>query len=185
MTYKVMPVLLLALVASRPAAAGMPSPAGGAVQRATGLTVAYLGASAANADICRVRRGADDTADFYFGIWATAWPGADAAYPALKQVLSGAPGTTARFDTRAAPGLTWHETLRNEGRETLNLLGRTWDTVKVAHEREGFDGNSYHSVITSWRDTASGMTIYQNYQHISGHPEPGGQWEPTAISTAP
>ncbi len=26
------------------------------------------------------------------------------------------------------------------------------------------------------------MTVYQNYQHIAGHPEPGGAWDPRSIS---
>lgn len=177
---------LLAL-AAQPALAqswGPACPAGGAVQRSNGVTMAYLGASAANPDICRLRRGADEPADYYFGIWATAWPGADDAYAALKQVLPGPAGATVRFDVRAAPGLQWHETLRNDGRETLNVLGRLWDTMKVSHEREGFEGNTYHSIITVWRDVATGMAVYQNYQHISGHPEPGGAWDPVAVTTA-
>ena len=152
------------------------SPGLGIVQRVVGSPVIYLGPEAGQPEACQiVRDGVEGL--FWFGSWKTDWPGADAARAALRQVYAGAPGTAVRFDTVAAPGYSWHETIRNDGFEDLNIAGRVHRTMKVAHEREGFDGNSYHSVITSWKDVATGMTIYQNYQHIAGHPEPGAAWD--------
>jgi hypothetical protein len=33
-----------------------------------------------------LRRGMDE-GEHYFGLWRTTWPGAEGAYPALRQVL--------------------------------------------------------------------------------------------------
>ena len=151
----------------------------GAVQRTTGLQVEYLGADPSNPELCLSRRGGKPFVG-WFGVWATEWPGAEDARGALRTVLYGPPGTVARFDTNAGPGFHWHETYRNEGVEDIPLLGRQYRTQRIAHEREGFDGNTYHSVVTQWREIDSGMVVYQNYGHISGRPELV-QWDPARI----
>ncbi len=155
-------------------------PAPGVVERSQGPAVEYLGRDPSNPELCLLRRGSDE-GGFYFGTWKRDWPGAEDAYRALKQIYAGPPGTVVRFDTVAAPGFQWHETLRNDGLENLRVLDGTYRTMKVTHEREGFGGNTYHSIITQWKDVATGMGIYQNYIHIAGHPEPGTSWDPTAI----
>lgn len=152
----------------------------GVVQPNIGPAAVYLGADPADPEACRMMRGGAEKR-FWFGVWDTEWPGADAARIALRQVFAGPPGTVARFDTIAAPGYAWHETLRHDGFEDLRVLGTVFHTMKVSHEREGFDGNTYHSIITSWRDIETGMTVYRNYIHIGGHPEPGG-WDPVSIA---
>ncbi len=156
-------------------------PAIGVVDRSVGPTVVYLRANPANPELCRIKRG-NDVEEFYFGTWNIKWPGAEAANQALKQVYAGPPGTSVTFDVSAGPGLQWHDTIRNGGNEDLSLLGQVFHTMRVVHEREGFGGNSYHSIITSWKDVETGMSIYQNYQHISGHPEPGTSWDPVSIT---
>lgn len=156
-------------------------PALGVVDRSVGPTTIYLGTDPATPEVCRIKRGSA-VEEFYFGSWNVIWPGAEAAHQALKQVYAGPSGTSATFDVSAGPGLQWHDTIRNGGTEDLRLLGQVFHTMRVVHEREGFDGNSYHSIITSWKDVATGMSVYQNYQHISGHPEPGTSWDPVSIT---
>lgn len=68
-----------------------------------------------------MRRG-NGTEGFYFGSWNKAWPGAEAARQALRQVYAGPPGTSVTFDVSAGPGLQWHDTLRNGGPEALRVL---------------------------------------------------------------
>lgn len=160
------------------------TPPGGSVQHGNGSLVEYLGADPANPELCLSRRGGKPFAG-WFGTWAAEWPGSDAAHPALRTVIAGPPGTIASFDTDAGPGLRWHETLINEGLEDIKLLGQVYRTQRLAHEREGFDGNTYHSVVTQWREVASGMVVYQNYRHLAGRPEPGTQWDPLRITEPP
>ena len=156
-------------------------PAFGVVDRSVGATAVYLGANPADPELCRMKRG-NSVEEFYFGTWNKVWPGAEAAHQALKQIYAGPPGTSVTFDVSAGPGLQWHDTIRNGGVEDLNVLGQVFRTMRVVHEREGFDGNSYHSIITQWKDVTTGMGIYQNYQHIAGHPEPGTSWDPVSIT---
>ena len=52
--------------------------------------------------------------------------------------------------------------------EPVTVEGRTYDAVKLAHEREGIEGNTYHSVITSWRDVATGINLKVVERQISG-----------------
>ncbi len=172
------------ILTATPALAEAPPPcpaAGGIVERSVGPATVYLGSDPADPALCRIRRGTD-TGTFWFGAWNTAWPGADAARAGFASIWNGPTGATAKFDVSAGPGLQWHETLRNEGPETLRVLDHSYRTIRYSHEREGFDGNTYHSIITQWRDIETGLSIYQNYQHISGHPEPGGSWDPVAIT---
>ncbi len=174
--------VMLGLMPAMAAAAPPPCPpAFGVVARSVGPAAIYLGADPADPELCRMKRG-NDVAEFYFGIWNKAWPGAEAARRAFRTIYAGPPGTSVTFDVSAGPGLQWHDTLRNGGMETLRVLGQSFPTMRVIHEREGFDGNSYHSIITQWKDLATGMAIYQNYQHISGHPEPGTSWDPVSVT---
>ena len=158
-------------------------PAGSRVEENIGITLVYLGTVPGHPDLCREQRG-QAVGDYYYGVWMTSWPGASEAKLALRRVIFGPPGTVARFDTIEGPSLKWHETLRNEGYEHLHVAGRYYNTMKIAHEREGFGGNLYHSIVTQWRDIRTGMTVYMNYQHISGWPE-ADAWSPTKITVGP
>ena len=174
--------IALALMAT-PALAEAPPPCPpnlGVVDRSVGPAAIYLGADPADPTLCRIRRGAE-TGLFYYGTWNKDWPGAEQAKRALASIWSGPAGATARFDVSAGPGLQWHETLRNDGPEDLRVLDHTYRTIRYVHEREGFDGNTYHSIITQWKDVETGMSVYQTYQHIAGHPEPGGAWDARSI----
>ena len=174
--------LILAPIAAARAEAPPPCPTAiGIVDRSVGSTLIYLPADPARPEICRIVLRGGAVAEFIYGTWRTDWPGAEQALPAIRAVYAGGPGTTARFDTIAAPGYAWHETIRNDGFEDLNIAGARRRTMKVTHEREGFDGNTYHSIITQWKDVATNMTVYQNYIHIAGRPEPGVAWEALTV----
>ena len=154
----------------------------GVVDRDAGPALVYLPADPARPEACRLVGPGGVVGEFWFGSWKTDWPGADAAAVALRRAYAGGPGTVERFDTVAAPGYSWHETIRNDGFEDLNVAGAVRRTMKVSHVREGFDGNTYHSVITQWKEMATGMTVYQNYNHIAGAPVPGMTWNPVLIA---
>jgi hypothetical protein len=154
--------------------------AGSRVEQKGGPAFEYLGASTANPDLCRVRIG-PDTANAWFGIWLTDWPGADAAYPALKRLFAAQTGAIEAFDVRMGVGREYHDLMRNEGIEDISLLGHTYRAMKVSHYREGFNRNFYRSVSTVWKDMDSGMLIYGTYQHISGAPEIDDPIIPTRI----
>lgn len=158
-------------------------PAGSRVEQVGGPAFQYLGASPANPELCRIRIGSD-TVEAWQAIWLTAWPGADTARPLLKQVIEGRTGTVVGLDVRMMPGLQWHDLMRNEGIEDINLLGKTYHAVKISHYREGFDGNTYRSVSTVWKDIPTGMILYGTYNHIAGRPELDGTLTPTAIVSA-
>ena len=172
---------------TRPADGTLPRacPAPGAkVETKGGPAFEYNGASPANPDLCRMRVGGEEVEGWY-GIWLTAWPGAEQAQPALRQVMSGRTGATVGFDVVMGPGLAFHDLIRNEGVESIRLLGTTYQAMKLAHYREGFDGNIYRSVSTVWKDMATGMLVYGTYQHISGAPEIDDPLIPAAITPAP
>ena len=154
--------------------------AGSRVEQRGGPAFEYLGASHANPALCRMRVGGQ-VVEAWHAIWLLNWPGADAAYAALTRLIQGRTGDVEAFDVRMAPGLQWHDLIRNEGIEDIRLLGKTYRALKLAHYREGFDGNTYRSVSTAWKDLASGMVIYATYQHISGAPEIDDPLIPTAI----
>jgi len=158
--------------------------AGARIEQRGGPTIEYLGASPSNPDLCRMRVGADEVEGWY-AIWLTAWPGAEAAAPAMKRVIQGRTGEVAGFDVRMMPGSQWHDLIRNEGVEDINLLGTTHRAVKLSHYREGFDGNTYRSVSTVWKDIPTGMILYATYHHIAGRPELDGPLTPAAIVPAP
>ncbi len=153
---------------------------GTVVQRGVLPPIEYGGLAGADPALCLVRVAGAEFPMFY-GIWAEAWPGSAAANGALAHVIRGPTGTTVAFDTRMAPGAQWHDVLRNEGMEMLNVFGQVRATLKIAHYREGFEGNSYRSVTTGWKDMRSGAMIYVTYRHISGRPEAGTAWDATGL----
>ena len=61
------------------------------------------------------------------------------------------------------------------------LAGEIRRTMKVPHEREGYDGSTYHSIITRWKDVVTGMAICQTYNPIAGMPVAGTPWTPLTI----
>ena len=151
------------------------------VVRSRGGTLDYRGTVDGLADLCRVVR-ADGEGAFYFGVWRTDWPGAGQAYPALHTVIRGPKGARAEFVTRSIPGWQWKDSLVNEGRESLIINGRTYKTLKLAHEREGIEGNTYHSIFTDWRDVETGVTLKAIETQISGQSYgPDATWTATRV----
>ena len=118
-------------------------------------------------DLCRIKRLAD-AGEFYYGIWKTDWPGAGDAYPAIKTVILGGPNTRASFITRSIPGMQWTDTFINEGFEHMDVDGQPYTTLRIVHERNGIEGNTYHSLITTWRDVKTGVALQTYEQQISG-----------------
>ena len=157
--------------------------AGARVEVRGGPATEYLGASPSNPDLCRMRVGAEEV-EAWFGIWRTAWPGADQAGRAMKQVMAGRTGDVAGFDVRMAADYSFHDLLRNEGVESIRLLGTTYEAMKMSHYREGAEGNIYRSVITVWKDMPTGLVLFSTYQHIGGAPEVNSPRIPTAIVPA-
>lgn len=160
-----------------------PAP-GARVEQKGGPTFEYLGASPSTPDLCRMRVGKENV-EGWQGIWLTVWPGAGQARTALQQVIQGRTGDVVGFDVRTGPDTIYHDLIRNEGIEDIILLGAAYRALKVSHYREGFDGNTYRSVSTIWKDLPTGMLIYGTYQHISGVPEIDDPLLPTLISPAP
>ena len=158
--------------------------AGARVEQRGGPAFEYLGASEAKPDLCRMRVGGD-VIEGWYAIWLTDWPGVEQAIPALRRVIQGRTGTVAGFDVRIGPALQWHDLIRNEGVEDINLLGTVYHALKISHYREGFDGNTYRSVSTVWKDIPTGMILYATYHHIAGRPELDDPLIPTAIVPAP
>ncbi|MGI4945258.1 MAG: hypothetical protein ACRYHQ_32630 [Janthinobacterium lividum] len=156
--------------------------AGARVETKGGPTFEYLGTTD-TPDLCRMRIGGEEVQAWY-GIWLTSWPGADNAHPALKQVVSGRTGDVVGFDVRMGPGYAYHDLLRNEGIERVKILDATYQAMRLSHYREGFEGNTYRSVATAWKDMATGMILYSTYQHISGTPVIDDPLIPTAIVPA-
>ena len=162
-----------------------PCPAAGSrVEQKGGPAIEFLG-TGDNPDKCRMRVG-PDTYEAWFGIWGVAWAGGDFAHQALDRIRHSKTGDVVGFDTVAVPGqVEWHDLIRQDGVEELNVLGKIYTAIKLTHYREGFAGNSYRSVSTLWIDVATGLPVYGTYQHISGAPELDGALTPTAIVPAP
>jgi hypothetical protein len=154
--------------------------AGTVVQRGMLPAIEYRGAAPDDPALCLVRIGTTDL-PMYFGMWAREWPGSAAARDAIGRAIHGPTGKAIIFDTSMAPGLQWHDVIRNEGLEELNVFGQRRPTVKIAHYREGYGGNTYRSVTTGWKDLQSGAVIYVTYRHISGRPEAGTAWDATGL----
>ena len=164
-------LLIPMLVAAAPVQAAESFPACPAspvrVVHSAGEPTTYNGTYPGIPELCRLGSGGAQ-GYFYFGIWRMDWPGAGAAYPAMKTAINGPAGTPIAFVTRSYPGLQWTDTIINEGVEPLVINGQTYRTLKMAHEREGIEGNTYHSIITVWRDTQSGANIKVVENQISG-----------------
>ena len=156
---------------------------GARVDQKGGPTFVFGGNDPADPALC-VMTVDGQTVKGWYDIWLTDWPGAADSRLALQQVIRGSSGTVAGFDTHMASGLQWHDLIRNEGVEDLDLLGHAYHALKISHYREGFDGNNYRSVSTIWKDIPTGMLIYGTYQHISGRPEIDDPLLPTAITPA-
>ncbi len=152
----------------------------GRVEAAGQPATEYLGEVPGRPGLCRMRI-AGQGVEGWQAIWLTAWPGAAQAAPNLQAVIQGKTGTLTAFDVRMAPGLAFHDVIRNEGIEDIRLLGVTYHAVKFSHYREGFDGNTYRSVSTVWKDIPTGMIVYGTYNHIAGQPELDNALTPTAI----
>ncbi len=159
-----------------------PAP-GSRVEQKGGPTMEYLGAVPGQPDLCRMRVGGDLVQGWY-GIWLTDWPGYTEAYPALTRVMRGGTGAVEGFDVETGPDHAYHDLIRNEGVEHIKLLDKTYDAIKLAHYREGTNGNTYRSVSTIWKDVPTGLLIYGTYQHISGAPVVDDPLIPTAIVPA-
>lgn len=159
-----------------------PAP-GSRVEQKGGPTMEYLGAVPGKPDLCSMRVGGEAVQGWY-GIWLTDWPGAADAYPALTRAMRGGTGAVEGLDVDMGPGYAFHDLIRNEGIEHITLLGKTYDAIKLAHYREGANGNVYRSVSTIWKDLPTGLLIYGTYQHISGTPVTDDPLIPTAIIPA-
>ncbi|MEJ1977101.1 MAG: hypothetical protein WDN49_14280 [Acetobacteraceae bacterium] len=90
--------------------------AGGVVEQRGGPTMEYFGADPSDPDLCVMRVGGEMVKAWY-GIWVTAWPGAENARPALRQIFHGKTGDVTGFDTNMMVGLQFHDLIRNEGVE--------------------------------------------------------------------
>ena len=161
-----------------------PCPDGGSVTQIDGVVTSYHGSSPSNPALCRISIGGTDV-EAWYGIWLTTWPGADQAAAAMDKLIHGRTGQTEAFDVRMSPTFSFHDVLRNDGIETIRLVGRTFQALKISHYREGAEGNIYRSVTTGWKDMVSGMLLYVTYQHISGAPEVRVPVLPAAIAAAP
>ncbi len=183
-----LPVALCLAAGSPALAADITSPAACPstpirVIRSSGGMTDYTGIFAGIPELCRMSRP-DGDGYFYDGVWRSDWPGAGDAFPGLHAVLFGPTGTKATFTTQAGPGLQWVDTLTNEGPGTLVVDGQPHTVLQIAHERAGFDGNTYHSIITSWRDVQTGATLKTVEHQISGQSYgPSATW--TAVRVEP
>ena len=157
---------------------------GGVVEGRGTPAFVYRGAEANEPELCNLSVGGE-SAQAWFGIWLTSWPGADLGRSALRQVIAGKTGDVVGFDVVMSPRLSYHDLIRNEGVEQLQLLGYTYPALKISHYREGFNGNSYRSLSTVWKDFGTGMILYAAYQHISGQPVLDGPLDPTSITLPP
>ncbi len=160
------------------------APAGSRVEQKGGPAMAFGGADPSDPALCLMTVEGQQVRAWY-DIWLTDWPGANDGRLALRTVVAGPSGTVAGFDTRMAPGLQWHDLVRNEGVEDIYLLGHAYHALKISHYREGFDGNDYRSVSTVWKDIPTGMLLFGTYQHIAGRPEIDDPIIPTAIVPPP
>lgn len=153
------------------------------VARSVGGVVDYLGTVPGIPDLCRMNRP-DGPGDFYFGVWRSDWPGAGLAYPAIRATIAGGTGTRVSFVTRSVPGLQWTDSFINGGEEAMEIGGQRYTTLKLAHERDGIEGNTYHSIITGWRDVKTGIVLKVVEQQIAGQSYgPSTTW--TAMQVTP
>lgn len=68
--------------------------------------------------------------------------------------------------------------------ETMEVGGRSFVALRLAHEHKGIEGNTYHSIITTWRDVATGVALRTVEQQIAGQSYgPNTTW--TAVQVHP
>lgn len=159
--------------------------AGSRVEQKGGPAIEFLGTANNDPDLCHMRLGPDEL-DAWYGIWGINWPGAEVAHRAIERAFHGRTGDVVGFDTVGEANVAeWHDLIRNDGVEEISLLGKTYRAVKLAHYREGYNGNTYRSVATLWVDLLTGLPVYGTYQHIAGRPELDSPLIPTAIVPAP
>ena len=155
------------------------------VVRSRGGVTDYLGSVPGIADLCRMNR-ADGNGEFYMAIWRSDWPGAGLAYPVLRRVIHGQRGARESFVTRSWPDLQWTDSFTNEGIETVVVDGVSRPALRIAHEREGIEGNTYHSIITSWFDLATGANLRTHENQISGQSYgPNTTWQAVRLERLP
>lgn len=155
------------------------------VVRSAGGVTDYLGTEAGITELCRMPRP-DGLTEFYLGSLRSDWPGAGQAYPSIRAVLHGGTGTRASFVTRSVPGQQFTDTFIHEGPDPLPIGGVRYATFKLAHERERIEGNTYHSVITSCRDTATGIVLKVVARQIAGQScGPNTTWLATRVERLP
>ena len=100
--------------------------------------------------------------------------------------MHGPVGTRTSFVTRSIPGMQWTDSFVNEGVETVTVDGAARPSLRLAHEREGIEGNTYHSVITQWKDLATGMTLRTDERQIAGQSYgPATTWHAVRIEAVP
>jgi hypothetical protein len=93
---------------------------------------------------------------------------AEQATVAMDRLIYGCTGQIEAFDVQLSPAFPFRDVLRNDGVESIRLLGRTFKALKISHCRKGAEGNVYRSVTTGWKDLATGMLVYVTYPHIAG-----------------
>ena len=157
--------------------------AGSKVEAKGGPTFVFGGADPADPDLCLMTIDGEKVKAWY-DIWLTDWPGAAEGHKALHQVLYGPSGTVTGFDTRIISGRQYHDLVRNEGVEEIELLGKVYHALKISHYREGFDGNNYRSVSTVWKDIPTGMLIHGTDHALSGAPVIDAPLIPNAVPPA-
>ena len=155
------------------------------VERSAGGTIDYLGTAPGVPELCRMRRG-DGEGEFYMGVWRSDWPGAGLAYPEIRAAMTGEKGTRTTFVTRSWPGLQYTDSFVNEGIETVMVDGVPHRALRLAHEREGIEGNTYHSIITSWKDLRTGVSLRTVEGQISGKSYgPDTTWQAVRVVPVP
>lgn len=155
------------------------------VVRSRGGVNDHLGSVAGIPELCRQVRG-DGSGEFYMGVWRADWPGAGLAYPAIRSVVHGGKGSERTFVTRMWPGLQFIDSFVNEGVESVVIAGESRPALRIAHGREGIEGNTYHSIITSWIDLATGVNIRTNEYQISGQSYgPDTTWQAVRLERLP
>ena len=145
----------------------------------------YAGTAPGIPELCRIRRNGEES-EFYFGVWRSDWPGAGQAYPAIRTAVLGPVGTKTTFITRSIPGWQWVDTFINEGVEQVTVDGRTYKALRLAHERQGIEGNTYHSIITGWRDVETGISLRTVENQIAGQSYgPETTWSAVKVTPLP
>ena len=179
-------VLISLAAATAPALAAVGAPAACPsvpvrVLRSNGPATEHNGIYKDVPDLCYQIRGGTP-GYYYYGVWNMEWPGAGDAYPAVKTAINGPKGTRTSFITRALPGLQYVDSFVNEGLEPMTIGNRTYQVLRIAHEREGIEGNTYHSVITVWRDVATGVALKTVENQIAGQSYgPNTTWQAVGV----